>query len=105
MNLHAAVVLLSVALGSTLFGIIGAFLAVPVVAVAAVVLRYLNEQASVAVGSPSSPDQRIEISAADGAALEVDDETTGESAGGSSGGTAGAPVRSKPGLFSRLRKD
>ncbi|HEY9565626.1 MAG TPA: AI-2E family transporter, partial [Nocardioides sp.] len=66
MNLHAAVVLLSVALGSTLFGIIGAFLAVPVVAVAAVVLRYLNEQASLAVGSPSSPDQRIEISAADG---------------------------------------
>ena len=43
MNLHAAVVLLSVTLGSTLFGITGAFLAVPVVAVAAVVLRYLDE--------------------------------------------------------------
>ncbi|MGA8210833.1 MAG: AI-2E family transporter, partial [Nocardioidaceae bacterium] len=42
-NLHAAVVLLGIALGSTLFGIIGAFLAVPVLAVAAVVLRYLNE--------------------------------------------------------------
>jgi putative heme transporter len=42
MNLHAAVVLLSVALGSTLFGITGAFLAVPTVAVAAVVLRYLE---------------------------------------------------------------
>lgn len=42
MNLHAAVVLLSVALGSTLFGITGAFLAVPTVAVAAVVLRYLD---------------------------------------------------------------
>ncbi len=44
MNLHAAVVLLSVTLGGTLFGIIGAFLAVPVAAVAAVVLRYLDEQ-------------------------------------------------------------
>ena len=43
MKLHAAVVLLSVTLGSTLFGITGAFLAVPVVAVAAVVLRYLLE--------------------------------------------------------------
>lgn len=43
MHLHAAVVLLSVTLGSTLFGITGAFLAVPVVAVAAVVLRYLDE--------------------------------------------------------------
>lgn len=42
MNLHAAVVLLSVALGSTLFGITGAFLAVPTVAVVAVVLRYLD---------------------------------------------------------------
>jgi predicted PurR-regulated permease PerM len=41
MNLHAAVVLLSVTLGSTLFGITGAFLAVPTAAVSAVVLRYL----------------------------------------------------------------
>lgn len=43
MNLHAAVVLLSVTLGSTLFGITGAFLAVPTAAVAAVVLRYLDD--------------------------------------------------------------
>lgn len=44
MQLHAAVVLASVTFGSTLFGITGAFLAVPAVAVAAVVLRYLDEQ-------------------------------------------------------------
>ena len=43
LNLHAAVVLLTVVLGSTLFGVAGAFLGVPAVAVAAVVLRYLNE--------------------------------------------------------------
>ncbi|UPK73571.1 AI-2E family transporter [Nocardioidaceae bacterium SCSIO 66511] len=43
MRLHAGVILLSVALGSTLFGIVGAFLAVPVVAVVAEMLRYLNE--------------------------------------------------------------
>ena len=43
MNLHAAVVLLSVTLGGTLFGITGAFFAVPVVAVLAVVVRYLDE--------------------------------------------------------------
>ena len=42
MNLQPAVVLLSVTLGSTLFGITGAFLAVPTVAVVAVVLRYLD---------------------------------------------------------------
>lgn len=43
LNLHAGVVLLTVVLGSTLFGVAGAFLSVPAVAVAAVVLRYLNE--------------------------------------------------------------
>ena len=43
LNLHASVVLLTVVLGSTLFGVAGAFLGVPAVAVAAVVLRYLDE--------------------------------------------------------------
>lgn len=43
LNLHAGVVLLAVVLGSTLFGVAGAFLSVPFVAVAAVVLRYLDE--------------------------------------------------------------
>jgi hypothetical protein len=37
-------VLLAVAAGSSLFGIVGAFLAVPTAAVAAVLLRYVNEQ-------------------------------------------------------------
>jgi predicted PurR-regulated permease PerM len=37
------VVLLAITLGSTLFGVVGAFLAVPTVAVAAVVLRYLDD--------------------------------------------------------------
>ncbi|WP_164519624.1 AI-2E family transporter [Nocardioides ferulae] len=45
MQLHAGVVILAVTLGSTLFGVAGAFLAVPVAAMAAVVLRYLSSQA------------------------------------------------------------
>ena len=44
LGLHAAVVVLAVTAGSTLFGIAGAFLAVPVTAAAAVVLRYLGER-------------------------------------------------------------
>uniref|UniRef100_UPI0035A23B53 AI-2E family transporter n=1 Tax=Nocardia acidivorans TaxID=404580 RepID=UPI0035A23B53 len=44
MQLHAVVVLLAITVGSALYGIVGAFLSVPVVAVAAVVLRYLGEQ-------------------------------------------------------------
>lgn len=44
LNLHASVVLLAIVLGSTLFGVVGAFLSVPAAAVGAVVLRYVNEE-------------------------------------------------------------
>jgi predicted PurR-regulated permease PerM len=45
LNLHAAVVLLAVTAGGSLFGIAGAFLAVPVTAAGATVVRYLFAQA------------------------------------------------------------
>lgn len=44
LRLHQGVILLSVTAGGTLFGITGAFFAVPAVAVGAEVLRYLGEQ-------------------------------------------------------------
>jgi predicted PurR-regulated permease PerM len=44
LGLHAAVIILAVAGGGSVAGIVGAFLAVPVVAVAAEILRYVNEQ-------------------------------------------------------------
>jgi predicted PurR-regulated permease PerM len=44
MNIHAAVTIAAVALGGTLFGIVGAFLAVPAVAVVQVIARYVREQ-------------------------------------------------------------
>lgn len=43
LKLHPAVVILAVAAGGGLYGVTGAFLSVPVAAVAAVVLRYLGE--------------------------------------------------------------
>ena len=43
-NLHAAVVILAVTAGGNLAGIIGAFLAVPVAALIAVVYRYLRDE-------------------------------------------------------------
>jgi predicted PurR-regulated permease PerM len=54
MNLHAAVVLLSVLAGGSLFGVTGAFLAVPVAASIAEILRYLNERIDAQV-SPDAP--------------------------------------------------
>jgi putative heme transporter len=63
LGLHAVVVLLAVTAGSTLYGIAGAFLAVPVVAAVAVVLRYLSERidARVAGGAPPAVDPALEI--------------------------------------------
>lgn len=49
MNLHPAVVLLAVTAGGSLFGITGAFLAVPVTATVAEVLRYANERIDAAL--------------------------------------------------------
>ncbi len=53
LRLHAAVVLLAIVLGSTLFGVAGAFLSVPAVAVVAVVIRYLDEQVT-ALSAPGA---------------------------------------------------
>jgi predicted PurR-regulated permease PerM len=67
LKIHAAVVLTSVALGGTLFGIVGAFLAVPAVAVFQVIARYVREQLATdpqAAGPNSNepdepPDQQV----------------------------------------------
>jgi len=56
LHLHAAVVLLAVAAGGTLFGIAGAFLAVPVAAIVATVLRYLTEQTALRSGEVHADD-------------------------------------------------
>lgn len=59
MGLHAAIVLLAVAVGGTLFGIVGAFLAVPVAAVIAVWLRYWAEMVSLRAGEITADDIQI----------------------------------------------
>ncbi len=58
MQLHAAIVLLAVLLGGSMYGITGAFLAVPVAATVAVVLRYANEQLGRKAGEPA-PDAAV----------------------------------------------
>ncbi|MEV6325003.1 AI-2E family transporter [Nocardia sp. NPDC051787] len=60
MNLHAVIVLLAVTAGGSLYGIVGAFLAVPVVAMAAVVLRYVGEQIDAATVALPDPDSEPE---------------------------------------------
>lgn len=55
LGLHAAVVILAVTGGSSLFGIAGAFFAVPVAAVAAEIVRYLGERIDHATGVLAVP--------------------------------------------------
>ena len=70
MNLHAAIVLLSVTLGSTIFGVVGAFLAVPVAATIAVLIRYHQELVSLRAGEITIED--MEMSTTNEAAATVD---------------------------------
>lgn len=71
LRLHPGVVLLAVTAGGGLFGIAGAFLSVPVVAVAAVVLRYLGE---VADGRP----HELALPATEAEAAADNDELSAE---------------------------
>nr|WP_154597076.1 AI-2E family transporter [Aeromicrobium senzhongii] len=55
MNLHPAVVLMAVTAGGSMFGITGAFLAVPVTATVAEILRYANERIDAALTAGGDP--------------------------------------------------
>lgn len=55
LDLHPALVILAVTAGSSLAGITGAFLAVPVVAVGAVLVRYIRQQLAEVEPEPGSP--------------------------------------------------
>ncbi|MFD3745667.1 AI-2E family transporter [Nocardia sp. NPDC058633] len=57
MELHAVIVLLAVTAGGSLYGITGAFLAVPVVAMIAVVIRYIGEQIDATTEPPTEDDE------------------------------------------------
>ncbi|WP_185294898.1 AI-2E family transporter [Mycolicibacterium litorale] len=56
MKLHAVIVLLAVTLGASTFGVIGAFLAVPVAAAVAVIIRYYDERVGERAGENTEPE-------------------------------------------------
>ncbi|MEU7218720.1 AI-2E family transporter [Nocardia iowensis] len=60
MKLHAVIVLLAVTAGASLYGVVGAFLAVPVAAVAAVVIRYIGEQIDVVTAAPPEAEEEVQ---------------------------------------------
>jgi predicted PurR-regulated permease PerM len=66
-NLHAAIVILAVTAGSSLAGIIGAFLSVPIAAIIAVIYRYVRDEL----------DERSPEIAPDGTVAEVEGDGNG----------------------------
>lgn len=56
MNLHPVIILVSVTVGGGLFGLVGAFLAVPVAATLAVVFRYIQDMLRLHAGEVSAND-------------------------------------------------
>jgi putative heme transporter len=78
LDLHPALVILSVTAGGSLAGITGAFLAVPIVAVATVTVRYVRQQLAESVPAPGSPP----VSAGQPAGRPDEPEDGGGSVGG-----------------------
>ncbi|OFJ53051.1 AI-2E family transporter [Mycolicibacterium grossiae] len=72
MKLHAVIVLLAVTLGASTFGVIGAFLAVPVAAAGAVLVRYYGEQVGHRAGEGSAEPDTAESDTADSDRAQVD---------------------------------
>ncbi|MGO1166614.1 MAG: AI-2E family transporter [Janibacter sp.] len=102
MELHAGIILLAVAVGSTLFGIVGAFLAVPAAAVAAVILRYLSEQAELRSGGIRVDDVSPESDEGARAAVRAEESADAE-AHAQDVGTDEAPRSEGSGLFGGVR--
>ncbi|WP_047240992.1 AI-2E family transporter [Corynebacterium epidermidicanis] len=73
MDLHPAIVLLSVTVGSSLFGIVGAFLAVPIAASIAVWLRYHSDLVSLRSGELTADEIKIETASAAGSTATASD--------------------------------
>jgi predicted PurR-regulated permease PerM len=84
LNLHAAVVILAVTAGSQLAGITGAFLAVPVAALIAVVYRYVRDELDDKSPEVADDGTRARVTGDDGGAELVHDRVQ-------------APTRDEPG--------
>ncbi len=74
MDLHPVVILLAVAAGGTRWGIVGAFLAVPVTATAVSLMRYASEQLDLRTGKVRAEDVRALTDHGRQAALLAQDE-------------------------------
>jgi predicted PurR-regulated permease PerM len=71
LNLHAAVVILAVTLGGSLYGILGTFLGVPVAALIAVIYRYLRDELDGRTPEIADDGTRVQVTGDDAGATVV----------------------------------
>ena len=109
MQMHPGIVLLAVAGGSTLFGIIGAFLAVPFAATFVVGLRYLSEQVDLRSGDIGAaelpfvtPEGYVAAAQAEYAATAAREAEQTAMAAAAQGTVASAVPRERPGFVGWL---
>jgi predicted PurR-regulated permease PerM len=94
-NLHAAVVILAVTAGGGLAGITGAFLAVPVAALIAVVYRYVRDQLD-GQAPEVAPDGSVDQVAGDDAGSRLVARPAGDDDGNAARSTAAEPGAGSP---------
>jgi predicted PurR-regulated permease PerM len=94
-NLHAAVVILAVTAGGGLAGITGAFLAVPVAALIAVVYRYVRDQLD-GQAPEVAPDGSVDQVAGDDAGSRLVARPAGDGDGNAARSTAAEPGAGPP---------
>lgn len=100
MQMHPGIILLAVAGGSTLFGIIGAFLAVPVAATFVVLLRYLSEQVDLRTGDLLAKD--VSVSTPEGLVAAAHGEYAAKAARHAGEPTAPLQPEPRPSLLAWL---
>lgn len=76
MEMHPAIILLAVAGAGSMFGIIGAFFAVPVAATVVVILRYISEQIDLRTGDVRADE--LAVSTPEGAVVAAHGQRAGE---------------------------
>jgi predicted PurR-regulated permease PerM len=107
LNLHAAVVILAVTAGGSLAGIIGAFLAVPVAALVAVVYRYARDQLDGRHPEIGAEGTRARLVGGAGGVQIVHERPAADpvpAGDGDDGGQPPSPARAAPGMAGRLRR-
>ncbi|WP_448609067.1 AI-2E family transporter [Geodermatophilus sp. URMC 60] len=90
LNLHAAVVILAVTAGGSLYGILGTFLGVPVAALIAVIYRYVRDQLDGRTPEVAEDGTRVQVTGDETGATVVRERVATTPAGDAADGGTGA---------------